>query len=103
MYRKVVPAALFRDTVIMTLPTDRINGLGTNILNIKVDFAEEIDEISELNNTVIDTLVIFSDDILPIWPYEYCIRNTTPSTIYFSTASIGGPPKDYQLQIDTTE
>jgi len=102
-YQKVVPAANFRDTVIITLPTDRVNGLGVNIMRIKVDYGEEISEMSEFNNEVVDTLVIFSDDIRPIFPYDFCIQNSQPETIYFSTASYGNEPKQYKLQIDTTE
>ncbi len=101
-YQKRIPAAVFRDTVILTLPTDRVDGLGTNILSIKVDHGEEIAELSEDNNVVIDTLIVFADDIRPILPYDYCISNVQPDNIYFSTASIGGGEKNYILQIDTT-
>jgi hypothetical protein len=102
-YSKRLPAAIFRDTVIISIPTDRLIGLGTNILRIKVDSGDEIDELSELNNEVVDSLVIFADDIIPILPYEYCIVNSLPEKIYFSTASISATPKNYILQIDTTE
>lgn len=102
-YAKRLPAAYFRDTVIISIPTDRLIGLGTNILRIKVDSGDEIDELSELNNEVVDSLVIFADDIIPILPYEYCIVNAIPDKIYFSTASISETPKNYILQIDTTE
>lgn len=101
-YKKRVAAPYFKDTVVIRLPTDRINGLGTNILTIKVDYGEEIAEISELNNEVKDTLVIFADDIIPIIPYEFCIATNEPDKIYFSTASINTSPKTYKLQIDTT-
>lgn len=102
-YSVDVPAALFKDTVTITLPTDRVNGLGANILRIKVDFGEEISELCETNNEVVDTLIIFSDDILPVQPYEFCIQNSAPEKLYFSTASITEAPKTYLLQIDTTE
>ena len=102
-YEKIVPSAVFRDTVVITLPTDRINGIGTNILRIKVDYGEDVTELSEMNNEIVDTLVIFADDIIPVLPYEFCISPTQPEKIYFSTASIGIEPKQYLLQIDTTE
>ena len=102
-YDKVVPATYFRDTVVFTLPTNRVSGLGINILNIKVDNGEDISELSEFNNEITDTLVIFSDDILPVLPYEFCIVNADPNPLYFSTASYNEEPKGYILQIDTTE
>ena len=102
-YLVTTHAAHFQDTVRITMPTDRVNGLGVNIMRIKVEFGEEIDETSEYNNEVVDTLIIFSDDIKPILPYEFCIQNSDPNPIFFSTASIADHPIDYILQIDTTE
>ncbi|MEZ5003898.1 MAG: C25 family cysteine peptidase [Chitinophagales bacterium] len=102
-YEKIVPSAVFRDTAVITLPTDRINGLGTNILRIKVDYGEDVAELSENNNEIVDTLIIFADDIIPVLPYEFCISPAQPDKIYFSTASIGTEVKQYLLQMDTTE
>ena len=98
-----VPSARNIDTVLLWVRSDRINGPGLNTFKIKVDYGEAIPEYSELNNEVTVTKLILADDIIPIYPYEFCIVNDPNFELVFSTASAFAGTKPYIFQIDTTE
>ena len=98
-----VPAALNIDTVYIWIQGDRLFGSGINTFKIKVDYNNEIAEYSELNNEVTITKTILADDIIPIFPYEFCIVNSPNPELVFSTANPFATPKTYIFQIDTTE
>lgn len=98
-----VPSARNIDTVYLWVKSDRINGPGLNTFKIKVDYTDAIPEYSELNNEVSVTKLILADDIIPIWPYEFCIVNDPNFELVFSTADAFAGPKSYIFQIDTTQ
>ncbi|MDB5227527.1 MAG: hypothetical protein JWN78_1720 [Bacteroidota bacterium] len=98
-----VPSARNIDTVLLWVRSDRINGPGLNTFKIKVEYADAIPEYSELNNEVTVTKLILADDIIPIYPYEFCIVNDPGFELVFSTASAFAGTKPYIFQIDTTE
>ena len=98
-----VPSARNIDTVQIWIKSDRINGPGLNSFKIKVDYANAIAEYSELNNEINVTKLILADDIIPIFPYEFCIVNDANHELVFSTANPFATPKSYIFQIDTTE
>jgi hypothetical protein len=98
-----VPSARNVDTVLLWVKSDRINGPGLNTFKIKVDYTNAIAEYSELNNEVTVTKLILADDIIPIYPYEFCMVNDPNFELVFSTANAFATPKTYIFQIDTTE
>jgi hypothetical protein len=98
-----IPSARNIDTVLLWVMSDRINGPGLNTFKIKVDYENTIAEYSEFNNEVTVTKSILADDIIPIWPYEFCIVNDQNFELVFSTANPFAPAKTYYIQIDTTE
>jgi hypothetical protein len=100
---KNLPSARNIDTVYLWIRSDRLNGPGLNTFRIKVDYADAITEYSELNNEVTITKLILADDIIPIFPYEFCIVNDPNFELVFSTANPFATPQKYIFQIDTTE
>ncbi len=98
-----VPSARNIDTVLLWIKSDRINGPGLNTFKIKVDYNNTIPEYSEQNNEVTITKLILADDIIPIYPYDFCIVNDPNFELVFSTASAFATAKKYIIQIDTTE
>ena len=98
-----VPSARNIDVVQLWIKSDRINGPGLNTFKIKVDYANTIAEYSELNNEVTVTKLILADDIIPIYPYEFCMVNDPNFELVFSTANAFASAKSYVFQIDTTE
>ncbi len=98
-----VPSARNTDEVLIWIKSDRLNGPGLNTFKIKVDYANAIAEYSELNNEVTVTKLILADDIIPIYPYDFCMVNDPNFELVFSTANVFATSKTYIFQIDTTE
>jgi hypothetical protein len=103
IYSKVFRATYYRDTISLKIPVDLINGPGNNLLDIFVDAANKVDELSELNNRLQFNLLIRSEDVTPIHPYDYSIWPENRVTLMASTndplASLG----NYRFQLDTTD
>lgn len=98
-----IPSARNTDTAYLWIKSDRLNGPGLNTFKIKVDYNNTIAEYSELNNEATVTKLILADDIIPIYPYEFCMVNDPNFELVFSTANPFATPKTYIFQIDTTE
>ncbi|HPN20162.1 MAG TPA: hypothetical protein PK546_11480, partial [Chitinophagales bacterium] len=101
--KATVPSARNIDTVNIWIKSDRLNGPGLNTFRIKVDYENEISEYSEFNNEVTVTKLILADDIIPIYPYDFCMVNDPNFELVFSTADPFATSKSYIFQIDTTE
>jgi len=100
-------APYYADTFSINLPIDGNNtGLGLNKFNIYVDVDNEIStELSETNNYLLNevSLYIGSDDIFPIYPYEFAIVPGQNVTLKASTGDPFAVSKSYIFQIDTSE
>ncbi|MEI6122447.1 MAG: C25 family cysteine peptidase [Bacteroidota bacterium] len=102
-YLTKVAAPYFKDTVYLKLPVSLALGLGLNKFKITLDFYNEIDELSELNNSTEVTLFIKSADIIPIYPIKYAVIPTLPVTLKASTGFAFLDAFDYEFQLDTTD
>lgn len=98
-----MPAPCYTDTIDVVIPTGSTGAFGLNNFILKIESQEKIDEISETNNTIGVQLTILSDDIFPIYPYEFAIINTDSITLAASTANTFAPERTYKIEIDTTE
>lgn len=103
-YVKTVPATLYQDTVDVTIATGNSEAFGLNNLQITIDAGDKIqNELSETNNTLGLVLNILSEDVFPIYPYEFAIVPEQDITLKASTANAFAGSRDYIMQIDTTE
>lgn len=100
---KKIATPYFIDTVDFTIQTQAFTSLGLNKFDIKVDATSHIDEISETNNDLTVDLLILSDDILPIYPYDFSIVSKQGVTLKASTVNTFATSKQYIFEIDTTE
>jgi hypothetical protein len=103
IYSKVFSATYFRDTISLRLPVDLINGPGINRLEIFVDASNKVAESNEINNRIEYNLFIRSDDINPIYPYEFAIYPNRDVTLKASTGDPLAPVRNYRFEIDTTD
>ncbi len=101
-HRKV-RATYFLDTLTFNIKTNAFTALGLNQFSIKVEADNHIVETSETNNDLTVDLLILSDDIIPIYPYEFSIVNHQGVTLKASTVNAFATSKQYVFQIDTTE
>ncbi len=102
-YSNKIRAPYFKDTLTLRLPVDLSNGLGLNKFKITLDFFNEIDEMSELNNSVDVNLFIKSSEIVPVYPYKYAVIPTLPVTLKASTGFPFMGTETYEFQLDTTD
>lgn len=104
-YFEVVNGVGYRDTVVFTLPVDPINGIGLNEFDIRVDIpqhaVEELDDVA--NNQITSSAWIFSDELFPIYPYNFAVVPESNVTLKASTGSPFAPERDYLFEIDTTD
>jgi len=82
--------------------------IGLNQFRITVDAGENIAELpdpaAEDNNTEIADLFIFSDDVEPVYPYDFSILGSADDFVLKAyTANPFAAEHTYQLEIDTTE
>jgi hypothetical protein len=108
LYRQNVKAPFYRDTVIFRIPTILAGGtgLGINNFSISVDADDEIpSELSESNNYILNgvSTTIQSEDILPIYPYEFSIVPHQNINFKASTVNPFAAAKWYVFEVDTTE
>ena len=103
MYYNIMRAPYYKDTLYLKLPVDIGKGIGLNKFKITLDYYDEIDELSELNNTVEVTLFIKSADIIPVFPYQYAVISALPVTLKASTGFPFMTSETYEFQLDTTD
>ncbi len=105
-FKKILSHVFYLDTVIFTLPVDKVNGLGLNQFYIHVDENNVTPEISELNNIIGEnqiSLFIKSGDLIPVYPYNYAVVPNNSIVLKASTSDPFAPLKEYIFQIDTTD
>lgn len=106
-YIKRFKATLYKDTFTFKLPTLVSNnlGFGQNNFEVLVDANFDITELSETNNGQLTNFSTFiaSDDVIPIYPYEFAIVPKQNPILKSSTVNPFAPLRTYRIQIDTTE
>ncbi|HLP51748.1 MAG TPA: C25 family cysteine peptidase [Chitinophagales bacterium] len=105
-YSKKMLAPFYKDTIKFTLPvTISTLGYGQNLFEPMVDAGFAVVEMAECNNTLTApfTTYIQSDDVIPIYPYEFAIVPEKGVTLKASTVNPFAPLRAYRIQIDTSE
>lgn len=106
IYNKVIGGIAFKDTIEFQIPTDLAIGIGVNNFIIKVDLPfSQIDEHQDefINNEISKTIIISSNAILPIWPYDFSIIGNQIISLKGSTMNPFEGQKNYLFEIDTTD
>ncbi|MBL4576817.1 MAG: hypothetical protein JKX74_00005, partial [Flavobacteriales bacterium] len=94
----------YKDTLTVRLPVDLANGVGTNNFEIRIDDIGAVDEIDDyLNNNIVYPLLIRSDDLIPIYPYEFAVVPDKMQTLKASTGNPFAPDAVYHFQVDTSD
>ncbi len=99
----IVPATIYKDTIHVKFPVDLAKGIGLNTFTIHLDYFNKINEIFETNNSTTATLFITSNDISPIYPYQYAIVPSLNLTLKASTGNPFATSKNYIFEIDTCD
>jgi len=89
-----------------SIPKDLINGVGLNKFFFHIDYYNEVDELSENNNTTTGYINTFirGADVYPVYPYNYAaVPSLSSITLKASTADPLAPMTTYRLQVDTND
>ena len=62
-----------------------------------------VDEFFETNNVVKKNLIVYEDEIRPVYPFEFSIVNKQNVKLKASTANALSSLNDYNFELDTTE
>jgi hypothetical protein len=82
---------------------DKTKDIGVNKYRVIIDYDNRYDEVSEANNTAILDVIILSDNVVPIYPYNFSIVHNPDLTLKASTLNPFKGTSKYRIEIDTTE
>lgn len=102
-YTDFVYGCHYKDTVLTKIPVNYLKGSGINNFCVKVDAYDSIPEISETNNDACTNITIRSNDLMPIYPYEFAIFPNNTVTLKASTGYPFIGTQTYIFEIDTTD
>ena len=105
-YYKKVQAPFNNTTLKFFILKDFENGVGLNHFKVKIDYYNEINELSETNNSTSGTIDLFisGGDVIPVYPSQYAIIPTVPQiTLKASTADPFAVSANYKIQLDTND
>lgn len=100
--RDTIPGIRYNATMTVNIPIDPTKGTGPNKIIVTVDPDNNVDELFENNNSISKDVMIFEDEIRPIYPYNYAIVNRQNIKLSASTANPFDTVKQYLLELDTT-
>jgi len=103
MVQRMVKSPAYADTISFIFPVSPLNGVGLNSFSAIIDAFDGVVESSESNNSTSTTLFIISNDVNPVYPYEFQVLPDTFVTLVASTGYAMAPSASYVFQIDTTD
>jgi hypothetical protein len=98
-----VNGLMFKDTIVFTLSVNSIKGPGENIFDVFADPLNQVDEMTKANNKTTTTFEIFSNDIVPVYPYPFAVVPNQGITLKAVTSNTLASTRKYVIEIDTTD
>ncbi|MEO5647443.1 MAG: C25 family cysteine peptidase, partial [Chitinophagaceae bacterium] len=92
----------YDDSLSLSVNINYLKHIGLNRIIVTLDADNDVDELSESNNTIIKEFTIESDDIRAIYPYNFSIINTQNTGLFASTADVAFGTREYVMEMDTT-
>lgn len=96
-------APYYADSIMITVPVISTTAKGLNKITVTIDANNEVDEMSESNNSFTKEFYIYEDEARPAFPANFAIINDVHQKLFASTANPVSTAKDYLFEIDTTE
>lgn len=90
------------DSIAYRFPINKLTDNGLNKVRIILDANDAIDETFEDNNMAEMSFNIISDQIKPVYPYEFAITNNSNLELVASTSDLFRNMKNIKFEIDTT-
>ncbi|HSQ43451.1 MAG TPA: C25 family cysteine peptidase, partial [Ginsengibacter sp.] len=102
IFRKKIPGIRYADSIQISIPIISTRDKGLNKITVTIDADNNVDELSENNNSITRDVYIYQDEATPVYPYNYAIVNVGNQKLYASTSDPLSTAKDYVMEIDTT-
>ena len=102
LLRKKIKAIYYSDSISLTIPIISTRDKGTNKITVTVDADNQVNELSESNNSVTKEFFIYEDEAKPVYPADFAIINVASQKLYASTSNAISEAKDYVMEMDTT-
>ena len=102
VFRKKIPGIRYADSIQISIPIISTRDKGLNKITVTIDADNEVDELSENNNSITRDVFIYQDEATPVYPYDFAIVNVGNQKLYASTSDPLSTAKDYVFEIDTT-
>ncbi len=108
--KKYIKAPYYIDTVSFTMPVQASSvnvgqgtlGAGLNQFAVMLDADNVVNEMTKCNNGYTISTNIQSDDLQPIYPYEFAIDSDPGVVLKASTTNPFAPLRQYHFQFDTS-
>lgn len=91
------------DTAGVWIPVHDSLDVGLNRYTVTIDADNRYEETAENNNVASIDLFIYSDDLVPVYPYEFSIVHQQPLVLKASTLNPFRGEGRYLIQLDTSE
>jgi len=105
-YLKKIKAPYNNTTLKFNIPKNFDKSVGINRFSVYIDSYNEINELSENNNSTMGTINVFipGGDVSPVFPYKYAIiPKTNQITLKASTNDPFSTTRNYKIQLDTND
>jgi hypothetical protein len=103
LLRQRIPGTYYSDSIYMIVPVISTRDKGLNKITITLDADNNVDELSESNNSITKEFYIYEDEARPAYPADLAIVNIANQKLYASTSNPISDPKDYVMEMDTTQ
>ncbi len=103
VYRQKRKAPMYLDSLELTLEIKSERDKGINQLVVTLDEGNRIEELSEQNNSVTREIVIFENELRPVYPANFAIVNQPNIRLVASTANPVSETLTYVMEMDTTD
>jgi hypothetical protein len=103
LLQKKVLGTRYMDSVVLSVPIISTRDKGQNYITVTIDAGNTVPEVTYANNSVTTSVVIYQDELTPVYPYNYAIVNNPTQKLDASTANPFAPMTQYVMEIDTTE
>ncbi|MGM0649835.1 MAG: C25 family cysteine peptidase [Bacteroidota bacterium] len=102
-YEKAVSGCLYDQSLQIKMPVDHSKGPGLNKITVHLDFYDQIEELSEINNDANLQFLIKTGSVYPVYPYEYAIYPDNTVTLKASTGDPFIGETEFLFEMDTTD
>ncbi|MBN2668722.1 MAG: hypothetical protein JXR60_05770 [Bacteroidales bacterium] len=102
-YSKTLTYCYYSSSFELNIPTKSELAIGLNKIIVRLDNLNQIDELDESNNVAELDFIVQTNDLVPIFPYEYAVYPNAEVTLKASSGDLFLGDFNAVFQIDTSD